>query len=312
VQKFILFRFIQSIFIIIGVLVFVFILGRVGVNDPAILMAGPDAEEQDIKEIRRIYGLDKPIPIQLAYFFKELAKGNFGRSYNWDQPALRLVVGRIPATLQLALLSFVMVWSLSISLGVLAAVNRGTWVDTITRTYVFVGQSMPNFWFALLLILFFGVRLGWLPTSGYGGIRHLILPAMALGLFGGAGLTRLTRSGMINVLDSEYVKMARAKGLRERTVLFKHALKNGASPLVTMLGPLLARLFSGSLIIELIFAWPGIGRLTYQAVLNSDFPVVQCAVFISTALLVFGNLAVDVAYVFIDPRIRSFGRRGRR
>jgi len=312
VQRFIVIRLIQSIFIIFGVLVFVFILGRVGVNDPALLMAGPDAEEQDIEEIRRIFGLDRPIPVQLGYFFKELAKGNFGRSYNWDQPALKLVMSRIPATLQLALLSFVMVWSLSISLGVLAAVKRGTWVDTLTRTYVFIGQSMPHFWFALLLILLFGVKLGWLPTSGYGGIKHLILPAMALGLFGGAGLTRLTRSGMINVLDSEYVKMARAKGLKERTVLFKHALKNGAIPLVTMMGPLLARLFSGSLIIELIFAWPGIGRLTYQAVLNSDFPVVQCAVLISTTLLVFGNLAVDVAYVFIDPRIRSFRRRGRR
>jgi len=309
-QRFIIIRIIQSIFIIFGVLIFVFILGRIGANDPAILMAGPDAEEEDIIEIRRVYGLDKPVIIQLGYFFKELAKGNFGQSYNWDQPALSLVLSRFPATIKLSLVAFFMVWTISICLGILSAVKRGTWVDTTTRIYVFAGQSVPNFWFALILILLFGVKLGWFPTSGYGGIRHIILPAMALGLFGGAGLTRLTRSGMINVLDSEYVKMARAKGLRERTVLFKHALKNGAIPLVTMMGPLLARMFSGSLIIELVFAWPGIGRLTYQAVLNSDFPVVQCAVLMSTTLLVFGNLAVDITYVLIDPRIRSFRRRG--
>ncbi|MBW2323606.1 MAG: ABC transporter permease [Deltaproteobacteria bacterium] len=132
-----------------------------------------------------------------------------------------------------------MVWSISICLGILSAVKRGTWIDTITRVYVFAGQSVPDFWFALILILIFGVKLGWLPTSGYGGVKHIILPAMALGLFGGAALTRLTRSGMINVLDSEYVKLARAKGLPERTVLFKHALKNGSIPLVTIMGPLL-------------------------------------------------------------------------
>ncbi|HDZ23329.1 MAG TPA: ABC transporter permease [Desulfobacteraceae bacterium] len=280
-QRFIIVRLIQSVFVIIGVLTFVFILGRLGSNDPAILMAGPDADKEDIIEIRRVYGLDRSVIIQLGYFFKELAKGNFGRSYNWDQPALTLVLSRFAATIKLSLVAFFMVWTISICLGILSAVKRATWVDTVTRIYVFAGQSMPNFWFALILIL----------------------------LFGGAGLTRLTRSGMINVLDSEYVKMARAKGLRETTDLFKHALKNGAIPLVTMMGPLLARLFSGSLIIELIFAWPGIGRLTYQAVLNSDFPVVQCAVLMSTTLLVFGNLAVDIAYVIIDPRIRSFRRR---
>jgi len=310
-QRYIIIRLIQSIFIIFGVLVFVFILGRVGANDPAILMAGPDAEEEDIIEIRRVYGLDKPIIVQLGYFFKELAKGNFGRSYNWDQPAMELVISRVPATFKLALVASLMVWSLSICLGILAAVKRGTWIDTTTRMYVFGGQSMPDFWFAMLLILLFGVKLGWLPTSGYGGIRHIILPAVALGVFGGAGLTRLTRSGMINVLDSEYVKMARAKGLPERIVLFKHALKNVSIPLVTILGPILARMFSGALLIELVFAWPGIGRLTYQAVLNSDFPVVQCAILMSTTLLVFGNLAVDILYVIVDPRIRSFRRRAR-
>ncbi len=308
-QRFIIIRIIQSIFVILGVLVFVFILGRVGANDPAILLAGPDAEEEDIQDIRESFGLDKPIPIQLGYYFKEVIKGNFGYSYNWDQPALGLVLSRVPATFQLALVASCMVWSLSIVIGVLSAVKRGTWVDTTARLYVFGGQSMPDFWFAMLLILLFGVKLGWLPTSGYGGIRHIILPAIALGVFGGASLTRLTRSGMINVLDSEYIKMARAKGLSERKVLFKHALKNGAIPLVTILGPILARMFSGALLIELVFAWPGIGRLTYQAVLNSDFPVVQCTVFLSTTFLVFGNLAVDILYVLIDPRIRSFRRR---
>jgi ABC-type dipeptide/oligopeptide/nickel transport system permease component len=308
-QRFIIIRIIQSIFVILGVLVFVFILGRVGANDPAILLAGPDAEEEDIQDIRDSFGLDKPILVQLGYYFKEVIKGNFGYSYNWDQPALGLVLSRVPATFQLALVASCMVWSLSIVIGVLSAVKRGTWIDTTTRLYVFGGQSMPDFWFAMLLILLFGVKLGWLPTSGYGGIRHIILPAIALGVFGGASLTRLTRSGMINVLDSEYIKMARAKGLSERKVLFKHALKNGAIPLVTILGPILARMFSGALLIELVFAWPGIGRLTYQAVLNSDFPVVQCTVFLSTTFLVFGNLAVDILYVLIDPRIRSFRRR---
>ena len=308
-QRYVIIRLIQSFFVVLGVLVFVFILGRVGANDPAILLAGPDAEEEDIQDIRESFGLDKPIPVQLAYYFKEVVKGNFGYSYNWDQSALSLVLSRVPATFQLALVASCMVWSLSIVVGILSAVKRGTWVDTTTRLYVFGGQSMPDFWFAMLLILLFGVKLGWLPTSGYGGIRHIILPAISLGVFGGAGLTRLTRSGMINVLDSEYIKMARAKGLSEKKVLFKHALKNGAIPLVTILGPILARMFSGALLIELVFAWPGIGRLTYQAVLNSDFPVVQCTVLLSTTFLVFGNLAVDILYVVIDPRIRSFRRR---
>ncbi len=308
-QRFIIIRIIQSLFVILGVLVFVFILGRVGANDPAIIMAGPDAVEEDIQDIRKSFGLDKPIPVQLVYYFKEVIKGNFGYSYYWDQPALSLVLSRVPATLQLALVASSMVWSLSIVIGILSAVKRGTWIDTTTRLYVFGGQSMPDFWFAMLLILLFGVKLGWLPTSGYGEIKHIILPAIALGVFGGAGLTRLTRSGMINVLDSEYIKMARAKGLSEKKVLFKHALKNGAIPLVTILGPVLARMFSGALLIELVFAWPGIGRLTYQAVLNSDFPVVQCTILLSTTLLIFGNLAVDILYVIIDPRIRSFRRR---
>ena len=311
-QRYIVLRIVQSVFIIIGVLVFVFVLGRVGSNDPALLMADPDATEEEIVEIRQLYGLDKPVVIQLGYFFKELAKGNFGYSYFWDQPVLELVMERLPATIKLALLASAMVWALSIIMGVTAAVKRATWVDTLTRTYVFAGQSIPDFWFALILILIFGVKLGWFPTSGYGGIYYMILPALALGLFGGTGLTRLTRSGMLNVLDSEYIKMARAKGLSEGTVLFKHALKNGALPLVTIMGPIMARMFSGSLIIELIFAWPGIGRLTYQAVLNSDFPVVQCAVFFGTTLLVLGNLLVDIMYVLIDPRIRSFARSGRR
>ena len=308
-KRYIIIRIILSLFIIFGVLVFIFILGRIGVNDPSILMAGPDATQEDILEIRRLYGLDQHMLVQLGYFFKELIKGNFGRSYYWDQPVLNLVLSRIPATFQLAALATVMVWSLSICMGILAAVKRGKWIDTVTRTYVFAGQSMPDFWLGLILILVFSVKLGWLPTSGYGELKHIILPAISVGIFGGAGLTRLTRSSMLNVLDSEYIKMARAKGMPERRVLFKHALKNAAIPLVTILGPLLARTFSGALIIELIFAWPGIGRLTYQAVLNSDFPVVQCAVFMSTTLLVFGNLFVDIAYVIVDPRIRSFRKK---
>jgi peptide/nickel transport system permease protein len=303
--KYILFRVIQSILVILTVLILVFVLGRLGSNDPAIMMAGPNATQEDIQAIRQTFGLDKPILVQLGYYLREVVQGNFGYSYHWQEPAMGLVLSRIPATLLLSVVAMIIGWVTALTLGVLAAVKRGTWIDTLCRGWIFFGQSMPGFWLGLMLVILFSVNLGWLPSSGFGGLdSHLILPAVTIGVLVSAGLTRLTRAGMINILDTEYIKMARAKGLPESMVLFKHALKNASIPLVTIMGPMLASLFSGAVVIESVFAWPGMGRLGLQAVLSSDFPVVQAVVFLSTTILVLGNLLVDVLYCYVDPRIR--------
>jgi len=296
-------RLVQSLFTIFVVLAIVFFVARLS-GDPVTLFAPAEARKADTDKLKQQLGLDKPLPVQFARFLGEAVRGDFGSSFRTNQPAMREVLERVPNTLQLSLVALLFSMLISVPAGVLSAINKGGPFDRFGKIIALVGQAMPNFWLALLLIFFFGVRLGWLPTGGKGGISHIILPAVTLGSFTMAALMRLTRSAMLNVLDSEYVTMARAKGVPEWAVVFKHAFRNALLPVVTILGLQAGRLVAGSVIVETIFAWPGMGRLSIQAINSSDYPVVQAAILLTAASIVLANLGVDLLYAFIDPRIR--------
>jgi len=217
---------------------------------------------------------------------------------------MHLVLERLPATFQLAGAGLLLALCLAVPAGIISAMKRNTAVDYVSTVVALLGQAMPTFWLGIMLILVFSVRLNWLPSSGRGGLQHLILPAVTLGLFTTARITRLTRSGMLEVLGQDYIRTARAKGVSEQPVVWKHALKNASIPIVTIVGIELGTLLGGSVITETIFAWPGVGRLSVQAIFNRDYPVVQAAVFILASTFVFLNFIVDLAYTWLDPRIR--------
>src|SRR5262245_46233628 len=260
--RYIILRFMQTLLALLGVLFIVFSVARLS-GDPVTLLAPVDTQsftEEDLQALREKLGLTKPLYVQFGEFLGDAVRGDFGRSFHWGEPALPLVLGRIPATLELAIAAFLLSMAISFPVGILAAVKRDTWLDRGARTLALLGQSIPNFWLGIMLILFFAVRLRWLPTSGRGGLDHLILPVLTISAFGSAGMIRLLRSGMLDVLDSEYIKLARSKGLPERVVIWKHALRNAAIPLVTIMAIQIARLASGAVVVETIFAWPGVGR----------------------------------------------------
>lgn len=302
-KRFLLLRVVQSLITILLVMFVVFVAARVA-GDPVTLLVDFDATQADIDELKSELGLNDPLPVQFVDFVGDAIQGDFGTSFRTSRPAMDEVIDRVPASVQLASLSLVFAIAISIPLGVLAAITRGSSLDVFARFLALVGQAAPNFWVGLMLIFFFSVRLQWLPTGGRGGLDHMILPAITLGTAGAASLARLTRSAMLDVLNSDYVTMARAKGLPRRTVIFKHALRNAMIPVVTILGLRIGTLVSGSVIVETIFAWPGVGRLIIQAINVSDFPVVQAAILLTASAVVLANLLTDIAYMFIDPRIR--------
>ena len=282
----------------------VFSLGRVS-GDPVSLLLNEYATENDRVELTRQLGLDKPLTTQYVIFLKNALQGDLGISISGDRrPASELVMERLPASLQLATTAFVISIVIGIPLGVLAAMNRGTWVDTAARIGALLGQSVPVFWLGIVLMYLFSVTLGWLPTSGYGEWRHFVLPALSMGLFTVAAVTRLVRVSMIDALASEYIKLARIKGLSETIVVWKHALRNSLLPVLTYMGAFFATMITGAVVIETVFAWPGIGRLAYESILNRDFPVMQAVVLTMTLLFMLANLCVDIVYAQLDPRIR--------
>jgi len=283
----------------------VFGLGRL-TGDPVALLLNEYATEQDRRELTEQMGLDKPLITQYGIFIANAVRGDLGVSVSGDRrPALDLVLERLPASLQLAVAAFVISIVLGIPLGVLAAVKRGTWIDTAARLGALLGQSVPVFWLGIVLMYAFSVTLGWLPTSGYGEWRHLVLPAVSMGLFTIAAIARLVRVSMIDALSSEYIKLARIKGLSETVVVWKHALRNSLIPVLTYMGAFFATMITGAVVIETVFAWPGIGRLAFESILNRDFPVMQAVVLTMTLLFMLANLSVDIAYARLDPRIRQ-------
>jgi peptide/nickel transport system permease protein len=273
-------------------------------GDPAALMLPVDATPQQAAQFRHQLGLDDPLPVQYGRFLGGVARGNFGESLRSREPALPLVIDRLPATMQLAVTALVLSVIVALPLGILAAVKHGSWVDRAAMSFALFGQSVPVFWLGIMLILLLAVQLRWFPSGGRSDLASLVLPAVTLGLFGTARTARLVRSGMLDVLRRDYIRTAYAKGLTNVLVLRRHALKNALIPVVTILGLDLATLLGGAVITETVFSWPGVGRLVVTSIAGRDYPVVQAAVFVVASSYILINLAVDVLYAYLDPRIR--------
>jgi peptide/nickel transport system permease protein len=303
VQRYLLQRVAQGIGTLLVISLIVFLLARLS-GDPLQIMLPEESTKEDYAIAARYWGLDRSLTEQYLTFLGNALRGDLGTSIRLRRPALELVWERLPATLQLAGAAIFVSLVIAIPIGVLSAVKRDTPLDYIGKVIALIGQSMPSFWLGIVLIWVFAVMLGWLPASGSGGPQHFVLPAIALGWYQVAAVMRLVRSAMLDVLDSEYVKLARIKGVAERGVVWKHCLRNAAIPPLTYIGFIVAVLLTGSLVIETVFAWPGIGLLAIDAVRYRDFPVVQTVVLLYAAKYVVINLLVDVAYVYVDPRIR--------
>jgi len=303
--EYVLSRLLQSIIVILGVLLVVFVLLQL-TGDPARLVLGMDASEEDVQRVRETLGLNQPLHVQFVRFLGGAMHGDFGKSLRFSgQPALSLVMERFPATLQLGVTALTLAISLSLVLGTVAAVKRYSIFDNLAMFVALLGQSMPSFWLGLMLILLFAVALGILPSMGRGeGFRYVILPALTLAATPLARTTRLVRSCMLDVLGEDYIRTARAKGLAERVVIFRHALKNASIPVVTVIGLDVGFILGGTLIIEQVFGWPGVGKLALDSVFNRDYPVVQASVFFLASSLVLVNLVVDILYTWLDPRVR--------
>jgi peptide/nickel transport system permease protein len=283
----------------------VFIISRM-TGDPVSIMVDFTTPKEDRDIIRKELGLDKPIPIQYLIFIKNAVKGDFGTSIRYEEPALDLVFQRIPITLKLLVVT--LVWSLivAIPIGIISAIKRNSIFDLAGMAFTFVGQSIPSFWLGIMMIMVVGVHFRLLPISGFGDgeLSYIIMPAITLGAFGMASFARITRSSMLEVMDSDYIQTARAKGLRETFVVIKHALRNALIPIVTILGLQIAGLLGGAVITEQIFAYPGVGWLAVQSIYNRDFPVIQAIVMIVSIGVVATNFMIDIIYTIIDPRIR--------
>ncbi len=296
-------KLLHTAFVALGVLTLAFAALRLS-GDPAATMLPGEASVDELVALRHALGLDQPILTQYAHFLGSALRGDFGLSFRHQQPALSLVLERLPATLELAFASLLLAVALAIPLGVVAAIYRGRVVDIVAMAFAVVGQATPFFWMGVMLILVVSVELGWLPTSGRGGFERLILPAVTIATHLAASLARLTRTSMLEVLGENYLVTARAKGVSERNVILAHALKNAAIPITTLVGVQFGTLLGGSIVTEMIFAWPGVGRLAVQSIFARDYPVVQASVFVLALSFVTINLGVDMLYGWLDPRIR--------
>ena len=297
-------RLLQSIVVVWGVSVLVFFLLRLAPGDPVSLLLSETASPEQMEAVREKWGLNEPIPVQYMVFLSRALRGDLGDSLFFQQPAVEVLIERMPATLQLSAVALLFSLSVAIPVGMMSALKRDSFWDYLGTSLAMMGQAIPPYWLGIMLILIFSVGLGWFPTSGRGTIWHLVLPAITLGSVLMALITRLVRSGMLDVLGEDYIRTARAKGLQERRVIVRHALRNILIPLVTVVGLQLGALFGGAVITESIFAWPGVGRLALQAINARDYPLVQASVLFISVVYVFLNLAVDIIYVYLDPRIR--------
>jgi|TARA_B100001146_G_scaffold212685_1_gene212345 peptide/nickel transport system permease protein len=302
-QRFILNRVLQSVIALLILSVVIFGLGRL-TGDPVVLLLPPDATQEAEDLLRASLKLDQPLPVQYWLFISNAARLEFGDSLKARRPVTELIKPKVIISLKLGMVAMGITLLMGIPLGVLAAVKRGTPLDTMANMIAVLGQSLPQFWVGIMLIQIFTVRLDLLPASGTGGITHYILPAFTLGWFVAAGIMRLLRSSMLEALDGEYIKMARIKGLPEWKIVWKHTLKNALIPVLTFGGSYLAAFITGAILVETVFAWPGVGRLVYDAIIWRDFPVLQSLILMIAAVVISVNLIVDILYAYIDPRIR--------
>lgn len=296
-------RLFQGVLTFLGVSILVFVLGRL-TGDPVALMAPDNATAEQKEQIRESLGLNDPLAVQYWNFITKAVQGDFGTSYVSRQSVTKLVKDTLPATLQLAVASFLIAVVVSIPIGIFVALNRNTIWDLLGNVLALVGQAMPNFWLALMMMLIFAVKLRLLPISGREGPANMVLPVLTLALAAIGYFVRMVRSSMLEVLGQEYIRTARGKGVRELLVVSKHALKNALIPVITVMGIHFGNLLSGAFVIETVFAWPGLGRLGVTALFSRDFAVIQGVVLVSTAIFVIVNLIVDILYTFLDPRIR--------
>jgi peptide/nickel transport system permease protein len=307
VTEYIVRRLLQGVVVMFGVTTLIFVVSRLN-GDPVALIAGPSATSADVERMRHQFGLDQPLPVQYVTFLSNAAHGDLGDSLRFRQPALGLVVESLPATLELSAAALLLTILIAFPLGVLAAVHRGTWLDRLVSTFALAGFTIPPFWLGILLILVFPLWLKVLYTSGFGGWDHLILPATALALTFVGRLTRVIRGSMIETLAADYVRTARAKGAPERLVLSRHAFRNVLLAVSTLLGLQVALMLGGAVLIETVFAWPGVGHVAVQAITQRDYPVVQAVTLVTAAVVVLTTLVVDLSYAWIDPRVRYTGR----
>ena len=301
---YILKRLIIAAFTMVSVLTVVFFAFRLGGADPVAIMLPPEATPKDARILTEKFGLDKPLVTQYTNFMRNAVTGDFGKSFRYNEPAFRVLFERFPASLQLGLVAFFFALIVGLGVGITSAVKPGSLIDRFGRVFALGGMSIPTFWVGIMLILLFGVTLRWLPVAGRGTALHYLMPAFCMSLYPIALITRLSRSAMIDALKSEYVLMARIKGVPEFMVVMLHAFKNASIPVVTVIFSVFGALIIGSVVVETIFSWPGIGRLVIESFFTRDYPVVQVFVLFVSFLVVSLNLVVDIVYAYIDPRIR--------
>ncbi len=301
--RFVCIRILTAIIVIFGAITVIFVLARM-VGDPVALMIQPGMSDEQVQELRQALGLDRSMIEQYVSFVVNAISGDFGESHWQYDSAFKLVIERVPATLLLAVSGLGLSVIIAVIVGTTSALKRGSLIDRLAMTIVLLGQSIPNFWLGLMLILIFAVQLRWLPAAGYGGPEHIILPMVTLSLFSLARLTRLVRSELLEVMSQDYMRTARSKGLPDRLLLFRHALRNALIPIVTVLAVDFGILVGGAVVTETIFAWPGLGRLMFQAIGQRDFAILQAGAFVVALLVVISNFIADMTYAWLDPRIR--------
>lgn len=300
--NYVLRRLAQSLFTVFLVIAVIFTVVR-AIGDPTQLMLPPEATDADRQVLREQMGLDRPLPVQFVSFIGQLARGDFGTSYRFSQPALQVVFGAVGPTLQLTLAALGLALLIGLPLGVASAVWPDGMLDQFGKVFAVFGQAAPPFFFSLIFVKIFSLQFGWFPTGGYGGVQHLVLPMVALGWYAAAGIARLTRSSMATVLHAEYIKFARIKGVPEHVIVLRHALRNALLPVVTFVSLQFGVLMGGAVSVEVVYAWPGVGQLILDSINNLDYTVVQAAVTLAAVIFALVNLAVDLLYALIDPRI---------
>ncbi|UNC93005.1 nickel ABC transporter permease [Candidatus Contubernalis alkaliaceticus] len=309
-KKYIVKRLLYLFVVMLGVSLLTFSISQLTPGDPAELIlreSGVEPTREAIQALREQLGLNEPLPVQYGKWLWAVLQGDLGQSFRTGQPVLEEIAHRFPATIELTLAGLLVMLVVALPVGILSALFKNTFMDHLSRFFALLGASLPSFWLGLLLIYYFAVKLSILPVMGRGGILHLVLPALTLGLGMSATYARLLRASMLEVLGQDYIHAARARGLKEHTVLVKNALKNALLPVVTAFGMSLGHLLGGTVIVETIFAWPGVGRFVVQAIFNRDYPVIQGYVLFMALIFVLVNLVVDLSYKFIDPRIRLEG-----
>ncbi len=302
--KYLIRRLILMIPVVIGMTVIVFLILHLAPGDPVDLIVGPNVTPEVYENIRRRLGLDQPLIIQYLKFMKSVIKGDLGVSILQERPVIELILERLPVTLQIGFAGFLITFVIAIPTGILAAVNRNTIIDYSCMTGAMLGISLPTFWFGLLLMYFFAYKMRLFPISGYGSLKHLVLPAFALGLTNAAITARMVRSSMLEVLRQDYIRTARSKGLAEKVVIYQHALKNAMIPIITLMGLRLGWIIGGSVMLEIVFSIPGLGRLIVESILSRDYPVVQGSMIVLTSSIILANILADILYAVVDPRIR--------